>query len=280
MSLPPPSDPHTKAVDLAKLSAIGIGPVADVYMIDSDVYPEGAYLIGAANNVLFGNDLPPLMKLAKVYDFIRIEDGLLRIGAATPGGKIVSFCKKHDIAHFEFLSHLPGTLGGMLKMNAGLKEYEIFNHLVALRTKARWLAKEEIPHGYRTTGIKDVVFEAAFAVDKGFEPAKVAMFKKMRANQPSDPSAGSAFKNPPGDYAGRLIEAVGLKGYRRGDMAFSDKHANFLVNLGKGTFEDAIYLLEEAHKRVFDTFGIVLEREVIVIERRFLGSAAGKAERG
>jgi len=259
-----------KSVDLARLSSIGIGPVANVYMIDSDDYPGDAYLIGGANNVLFGTELPPLMKLAKTFDFIRIEAGLLHIGAATPGGRIVSFCKKHDIAHFEFLAHLPGTLGGMLKMNAGLKEYEIFNHLIALRTKSGWHAKAEIPHGYRTTGIKEVLFEATFATESGFDASKITLFKAMRANQPSDPSAGSAFKNPPGDYAGRLIEAVGLKGYRLGGMAFSEKHANFLVNLGKGTFEEAAALLELAQRRVQEATGILLEREVIIIDRRWL----------
>ncbi len=259
-----------KTIDLSKLSSIGIGPVAEVYMIDSDDYPDDAYLIGAANNILFGTELPPLMKLSKTFDFIRIEGRILHIGAATPGGKIVSFCKKHDIAHFEFLSHLPGTLGGMLKMNAGLKEYEIFNRLVALHTRSGWHTKAEIPHGYRTTGINEVVFEATFEIEKGFDPSKISLFKQMRANQPSDPSAGSAFKNPPGDYAGRLIEAVGLKGYRLGDMAFSDKHANFLVNLGKGTFEDAAALLELAQRRVKEASGIELEREVIVLDRRRL----------
>lgn len=277
MKTPPQADTPYQSIDLARLSSIGIGPVAEVYMIDHDEYPEDAYLIGAANNVLFGDDLPPLMKLSKAYDFIRIEKGRLHIGAATPGGRIVSFCKKHDIAHFEFLSHLPGTLGGMLKMNAGLKEYEIFNRLVALRTKTGWLEKEAIPHGYRTTGIRDVVFEAVFAVEKGFDPTKVEMFKQMRANQPKDPSAGSAFKNPPGDYAGRLIEAVGLKGYRLGGMAFSERHANFLVNLGNGTFEEAAALLEAARQRVYEKFGIALEREIIVIDRRYLGES-GKVE--
>ena len=266
----PAADTRYKSIDLAGLSSIGIGPVAPVYMVENDEYPEDAYLIGAANNVLFGNDLPPLMKLSKAYDFIHIENELLRIGAATPGGRIVSFCKKHDIAHFEFLSHLPGTLGGILKMNAGLKEYEIFNQLVALRTKSGWLKKEEVPHGYRTTGIRDVVFEAVFVLEKGFDPSKVEMFKQMRANQPNDPSAGSAFKNPPGDYAGRLIEAVGLKGRRLGGMAFSDKHANFLVNLGGGTFGEAAALLATAQERVYERFGIALEREIIVIDRRFL----------
>jgi UDP-N-acetylmuramate dehydrogenase len=264
----PSPESRYKSIDLARLSSIGIGPVTDVYMIDSNDYPSDAYLIGAANNVLFGTELPPLMKLSKTFDFIRIEEGRLHIGAATPGGKIVSFCKKHDIGGFEFLSHLPGTLGGMLKMNAGLKEYEIFNSLVALRTKSGWLQKAQIPHGYRTTGIDEVVFEATFTLQKGFDAAKIDLFKQMRANQPPDPSAGSAFKNPPGDYAGRLIESVGLKGYRVGEMAFSDMHANFLINLGKGNYEEAIALLRLAEKRVLEQHGIALEREIIVIDRR------------
>ena len=266
----PNSKPVCKSIDLSKLSSIGIGPEAQVAMIDSETYPDDAYLIGAANNILFGTELPALMKLSKTFNFVHIEDGLLHIGAATPGGKIVSFCKKHDIAGFEFLSHLPGTLGGMLKMNAGLKAYEIFNHLVALRTRHGWQIKESIPHGYRTTAINEVVFEASFVIEKGFDAAKIAAFKKMRANQPADPSAGSAFKNPPGDYAGRLIESVGLKGYRIGDMAFSDLHANFLVNLGRGTFDDAMALLTLAQTRVFDKYDIRLEREIIVVDRRYL----------
>lgn len=256
-----------KTIDLAKLSSIGIGPLAEVYMIESDEYPTEAHLIGSANNIIFGNTLPPLMKLSKHYDFISLEKGVLRIGAATPGGKIVSFCKKHNIGGFEFLAHLPGTLGGMLKMNAGLKTFEIFNALLQLRTRSGWHDKAQISHGYRTTGIKEVVFEAKFRAEPGFDASRIAMFAAMRANQPGDPSAGSAFKNPPGDYAGRLIEAVGLKGYRLGDMAWSDQHANFLVNLENGTFEDASRLLELAQERVKAQFGITLQKEVIVLGR-------------
>ena len=89
--------------------------------------------------------------------------------------------------------------------------------------------------------------------------------RKLRDNQPKDPSAGSAFKNPPGDYAGRLIEAVGLKGVRRGDMAFSNIHANFLVNLGKGRFDDAIYLINLAKERVYKEFNIVLKEEIKIV---------------
>ncbi len=257
-------------IDFSKFSSIHVGPVADVYMIDSYDYPEDAYLIGLANNLLVGPQHPPLMKLSKTFDFIRMEGKQLVVGAATPGGKIVSFCKKHDIANFEFMAHLPGTLGGMLQMNAGLKENEVFNNLISIKTKKGLFKKEQIGHGYRTTDIEDIVFEAAFEIQNGFDASKIDMFKQLRANQPSDPSAGSCFKNPPGDYAGRLIEAVGLKGHRIGDMQFSSVHANFLVNLGSGTFDEAMELVLLAEERVREATGISLEREIIVVDERYL----------
>lgn len=256
---------NLKTIDFSKFSSIRIGPVVDVAVIENDVVPENHLIIGSANNVLVSPTPPPLMILSKQYDFIRIEDNRLIVGAATPGGRVVSFCKKHNIAHFEYLSKLPGTVGGMLKMNAGLKEYEIFNHLIAIRTQSGWIPKEEIEYGYRKTSINEVIFEAVFALEEGFSFERLEMFAKMRSNQPSEPSAGSCFKNPPGDYAGRLIEAVGLKGLRHGMMAFSEVHANFLVNYGGGTFEDAIALIQKAQTLVKAEFGIDLQCEVVII---------------
>lgn len=255
----------TKTVDFSRFSSIRIGPVVEVALIENDVIPDHHTIIGSANNVLVSPAPPPLMMLSKEYDFIRLESDGLHIGAATPGGRVVSFCKKNDIAHFEYLSKLPGTLGGMLKMNAGLKEYEIFNHLIAIRTQSGWKRKEDIEYGYRKTSIDEVVFEALFEAAKGYSLERYEMFNQMRSNQPSDPSAGSCFKNPPGDYAGRLIEAVGLKGLKHGAMAFSEVHANFLVNLGGGTYKDALFLIDEAKKRVKETFEIDLQCEVILI---------------
>ena len=263
-----------KSIDFAKFSSMRVGPFADVYMIDSFDYPGDAYLIGAANNLLVGPQHPPLMKLSKTFDYIKIEGNKLYIGAATPGGKIVSFCKRHNIANFEFVAHLPGTLGGMLQMNAGLKEYEIFNHLHSVRFKDGYRLREEIEYGYRKTSIDEVAFEGVFEIEEGFDPSKIEMFKQMRSNQPHDPSAGSFFKNPVGDAAGRLIEAAGLKGHRIGNMAFSNIHANFLVNLGKGSFEDAVALMQLAQAKVYEEFGIWLENEVAVIDTRFMGKNA------
>ncbi|MEA2110449.1 MAG: UDP-N-acetylmuramate dehydrogenase, partial [Campylobacterota bacterium] len=242
---------YYKTIDFSKFSSIKIGPVVDVYMIEECQYPKGAYLLGGANNVLIPPAPPPLMMLSKKYDYIKIEDDLLVIGAATPGGKVVSFCKKHNIANFEFMAHLPGTIGGMVKMNAGLKEWEIFNNLHSITVDCERVSKEEIDYGYRYCNISGVVFEARFHISRGFKSTQLELFKKMRSNQSSEFSAGSCFKNPKDDYAGRLIEVVGLKEKRLGDMAFSDKHANFLVNFADGSYRDAVTLIEEAERLVF-----------------------------
>ncbi len=261
-----------KRIDFSKFSSIKIGGEIDVCIFDTcdTMNMKEAYIIGSCNNILIGDNPPPLMKLSKKYDYIKIEDDLLKIGGATPSGKIASFCKKHDIADFEFVSHLPGTLGGMVYMNAGLKEYEIFNHLTSIMTCRGNFAKDEINYGYRHTDINTPILEASFRLTKGFDETKVQMFKKMRSNQPSTPSAGSCFKNPEGDYAGRLIEAVGLKGLRVGDMEFSSEHANFLVNHGNGTFKDAIHLIKEAVKKVKKEFGITLELEIAVLDEDYI----------
>ena len=104
-----------------------------------------------------------------------------------------------------------------------------------------------------------------FNKNKGFSQERQNEFTKMRDNQPQIASAGSCFKNPKGDFAGRLIEAVGLKGKKIGDMEFSSTHANFLVNHGNGTFEDAIALINLAKQKVKEKFDIELETEIIVL---------------
>ena len=256
----------TKQIDFSKYSSIRVGGVFDVKVIeDCSKFDKHFYIIGSCNNILIGNNPPPLMTLGKKYDYIKIENNMLKIGGATPSGKIASFCKKHNIGGFEFISHLPGKLGGLVKMNAGLKEFEIFNELVSVFTCHGNFLKQDIEYGYRYTNISSIILEASFNFDKGFDKNRVEMFKKMRANQPNISSAGSCFKNPKGDYAGRLIEEVGLKGFMVGDMEFSKQHANFLVNHGNGTFEDAMFLIEEAQKRVYKQFKINLECEIVIL---------------
>ncbi len=255
-----------RKVDFSKFSSIKIGPEIEVRLID-EIEPkrEGEFIIGGANNLLISDNPQPLAMLSKKFDYIKIENNELIIGASTKSGRIFSFVKKSDIKNFEYLGKLPGTLGGLVYMNAGMKNDEIFNNLIKIKTSKGYLYKEDIEYGYRYTKIDDIIYEAVFSIEYGFDSEKVELFTKMRSNQPKKPSPGSAFKNPPNDYAGRLIEAVGLKGYQIGDASFSQVHANFLVNLGNATFEDANTLLQQAQKKVFENFGIPLELEVKIV---------------
>ena len=257
----------TKTIHFSTYSSIKIGPAIDVLMIDTIMpLPQGYRLIGGANNLLVSPTPPPLAMLDKTFDFIRIEeDGLLHIGGSTPSGKILSFAKKNDLAHFELTQKLPGTLGGMVAMNAGLKEWEIFNHLHSIRTEKGWILKENIPHGYRFAQIDGIIYEASFVIEKGFDLSLLEMFKKMRDNQPKEPSAGSCFKNPSGYFAGKLIDDVGFKGKRIGNMMFSNVHANFLVNCGGGTYAEAMELIKTVKKEVFERFNVNLEEEIIIL---------------
>lgn len=264
-----------KRINFAKYSSIKIGQEIDVKVLEEPAdYDKKYYLLGACNNTLVGTQPPPLMVLSKKYNFIKIENNTLIIGAATPSGKIASFCKKNNIANLELVSHLPGTLGGLVYMNAGLKEYEIFNYLISIKTCDGRLNKDSINYSYRYTDISSPILEVSFELTFGFDKNKVEMFKKMRSNQPSIPSAGSCFKNPKDDYAGRLIEAVGLKGKKVGGMEFSTVHANFLVNNGEGNFEDAISLIKEAQEKIYANFFIWLECEIIILDTRYMSDTS------
>lgn len=255
-----------KTIDFSKYSSIKVGQATEVMMIEEgDKIPTDRYLIGGANNLLVSPTPPPLMMLSKDFATIIQEDHMLTIGAAMPTGRIVSYAKKHDISGFEFCSKLPGTLGGMLAMNAGVKEYEIFNILHSVKIDGHWIATHDIEHGYRFAHLNGVVTHAKFKINKGFDTLLLEQLLNLRSNQPHTPSAGSAFKNPQNDHAGRLIEEVGLKGVKKGNMQWSDVHANFLVNLGGGTFEEAKFLIDLAKEKVLATFGISLQEEIKVL---------------
>lgn len=255
-----------KTIDFSRYSSIKVGQSTEVLMIEKgDEIPSDRMIIGGANNLLVSPTPPPLMMLSKDFDETLIDKDQLIIGCATPTGKILSFAKKNDIAGFEFVSKLPGTLGGMVAMNAGVKSYEIFNILEAIEINGEWIPKEQIEHGYRFAKLSGVATRVRFSIQKGFDKGLLEELINLRSNQPKTPSAGSAFKNPKGDYAGRLIEAVGLKGVSQGGMQWSEVHANFLVNNGGGTFAEAKYLIDLAKERVFEAFGVELEEEIKVV---------------
>ncbi len=258
--------PKSRVIDFATYSSIKIGPRSEVEIIEiGDSIPQGRFLIGGANNLLVSDNPPPLMMLGKSYDFIRIEEGAIIAGCALKTGRLLSFVKKHDIAGFEFVAKLPGTLGGMLAMNAGVKSYEIFPLVESIEINGVWRDVKEIEHGYRYAKLGGVATQVKLRLERGYNDALRKELLQLRNNQPQEPSAGSAFKNPEGDYAGRLMEAAGLKGKRIGNMAWSQMHANFLVNLGGGTYQEAKALLDLAKSEVEAKFGVLLKEEIKIV---------------
>lgn len=253
-----------KTIDFSKYSSLRIGPKCEVLVINEIGEYHDYQILGLGNNVLISNEPPKFAILGSAFDYIHQAEDKLYVGCATKSGKLLSYAKKHDLANLEFLGKLPGSLGGLVKMNAGLKEWEIFNYIDSIKTDGGYIKKEDINYTYRHTDINTIVYEVVFNIEKGFSKSQAELFKKMRENQPQVPSAGSCFKNPKGDAAGRLIESVGLKGYQKGDMSFSSQHANFLVNLGSGNFEDALYLIHLAQSKVKEKFSLDLEMEIII----------------
>ncbi len=188
-------------------------------------------------------------------------------------------------AGLEWAVGVPGTVGGAVLGNAGAWGGSVAAYLrqVELLTASGEVARlgpDEMGYTYRSSRLKrasgqvvrgggEVVLRASFALRPG-DPAAlqeaVARLRRERlARQPAEASAGSVFKNPPGDYAGRLIEAAGLKGRRCGQAEISAKHANFFVNLGGARAADVMALVDLARARVKQLFGVDLELEVQLV---------------
>ena len=261
----------TKQIDFSKYTSVRIGGSFTVQILKDEAdFAEfesiaGGAIIGGGNNLLISPAPPHLAMLSEEFDRISLSGDILSIGAATKSGKIYNFAKKQGLGGFEFLRNIPGTLGGLIKMNAGLTGASISDSLLAVRLMRGWVERERISFGYRRSGIDEPILGAEFKISRGFDISLAADFAAKRANQPKGASFGSCFKNPPNDAAGRLIEAAGLKGYRVGGAKFSEHHANFIINFGGASFEDVIALINLAQSRVFEEFGIELETEVVVL---------------
>ena len=260
----------TQLIDFSKFSSVRVGGVHEVAVLESiedALKPEfaGRVMIGGANNLLVSPNPPAMMMLGSAFDYINLSDDVLGIGAATKSGKIYNFAKKHNIGGFEFLQNIPGTLGGLIKMNAGLAGISISDRITHVLLARGWVKKDEINFAYRSSGINEPVLAAKFKAGCGFDAEAAAQIAARRANQPKGASFGSCFVNPPNDYAGRLIEAAGLKGYAIGGAKFSELHANFLINFNRASFEDVMSLIRLAQNLVREKFGVELKTEVAIL---------------
>ena len=264
----------TRLVDFSKFTSVRIGGVHEIFEVNSleDLKSAeffGAVMIGGGNNLLISPHPPKMAMLGKEFDYINFnpsdEKIHLEIGAATKSAKIYNFAKQNNIANLEFLKNIPGTLGGLIKMNAGLLKFSISDNLTHVRLARGWVSKEEISFSYRHSGIDEAILGAKFELHSGFDASISDAISAKRANQPKGASFGSCFVNPYGHFAGAMIEAVGLKGYAIGGAKFSEEHANFLINFNHASFEDATSLINLAKARVLEKFGVELKTEVCIL---------------
>ncbi|HQR47591.1 MAG TPA: UDP-N-acetylmuramate dehydrogenase, partial [Thermoanaerobaculia bacterium] len=185
--------------------------------------------------------------------------------------------ERAGLTGLEGLSGIPSSLGGAVRINAGSYGSEIFDLLVSVvlvsrAGERRDVAASEIPHGYRWTALvasDDVVASATLRLRAGAPEAIRARMAEVAAKRrealPPEPNAGSIFRNPPGDFAGRLLEACGLKGRRIGGAEVSTVHANVVVNRGGATAGDVRALMAEMQRAVRDRFGVELVPEIEVL---------------
>ena len=235
-------------------------------------------ILGAGTNVLAPDDgmrnLAIVLKDA-LEGMERIGEDSIRVMAGVTMSRAAVFAAGLNLGGLEFAHGIPGTIGGGVYMNAGAYGGEIKDVCTRVRIMdmaghARWITNEEAAFSYRHSAIEDnpwIVVAAEFRLTPTPEEEVWAKMKelvgKRRASQPLDlPSAGSAFKRPMGGYAAALIDQTGLKGFRVGGAAVSEKHAGFVVNLGGATAADVQELLKQVSDKVFARTGIRLEPEV------------------
>ena len=284
-------------VPLAPRTSVRVGGAAQLWVRPRD--PEALVAVlgvlcdagvpwfalgGGANTVVGDGGVEgAVLKLAPDFAPEQVEEGgdhaVLTLGAGAPIARFVSLAREQRGVGVAWAAGIPGTVGGMVTMNAGTKTGAAADHLEAVEVATpdglRWVPAEELRLSYRRCELPEgaVLTRARCRVRRGAEPevledarAAKADVERRRATQPlSLPNSGSVFVNPQGDFAGRLIEQAGLKGERRGGAQISDKHANFIVNLGEATAADVVELIALARAKVLAATGIELQPEVRLV---------------
>ncbi|MEN2986387.1 MAG: UDP-N-acetylmuramate dehydrogenase [Thermodesulfovibrionaceae bacterium] len=237
------------------------------------------FVIGKGSNLLVSDSgyEGVVINITKIKG-IKLDRDFIEVMAGESLTKVVILTAKKGLSGLEGLVGIPGSVGGAIKGNAGSFGYEISGSLEEIEVitedcEFRKFKGKELDFGYRKSGVKDgwIITKSKFKLNE--DPAeeilkKVKGFMKKRImTQPvKERSAGCVFKNPEGFSAGALIEQVGLKGFRVGDIMVSRLHANYFINIGDGKASDFLKLLDIVRDKVFRVFNIELEPEI-----KFLG---------
>jgi UDP-N-acetylmuramate dehydrogenase len=250
----------------------------DLVAFLNDLDPETPVMaLGLGSNLIVRDGGVPgvVVRLGKAFSRIdKVDDVTLRCGGGASGILVSSTARDAGIAGLEFLRGIPGTVGGFVRMNGGAYGREVKDILTSARlvlrdgTIAEW-PLEQLGYTYRHSDVPDgaVVVEATFRGTPGQPEAIGAEMDAIaRAREESQPlrsrTGGSTFKNPPGHKAWALVDAAGCRGLRLGDAQVSEKHCNFLLNLGSASSADIEALGEEVRRRVLAKTNITLEWEI------------------
>lgn len=235
-------------------------------------------MLGAGSNMLVPDGRTEALAVRLVGSFLDITlDGAeVRTGAAVKCARLARRLAREGLRGFGFAAGIPGTVGGAVAMNAGYGGRSMADVVVAARlfrpgAGGYDVAARELGLGYRESRVRrtaEIVLRARLALERGSpeslaEEIRAGDAHRARTQPLSAPSCGSVFRNPPGDHAGRLIEAAGLKGARVGGAEVSTVHANFIVTSSGATCADVEALIERVRETVARGAGVTLEREVL-----------------
>ena len=239
-----------------------------------------AFIAGNLSNVIvssFGYDGAVIS--TKKLNKIQVDGNKIIAGAGVRGTKLSKIALENGLSGMEFMIAFPGSIGGEVYMNAGAHGQEIasilkFAKIYSPQDGLLELSNKELEFGYRTSichkknySVLEVEFEL---LSKSRDEIQLKIdenlsFRKSKQPDLTIPNCGSTFKNPTGDSAGRLLDAVGVKGLKVGGMKVWENHANFIVNNGEATSLDALQLMFEMYKRVKEKFNIELKPEIIFL---------------
>lgn len=259
------------------------GSLSEIHAITTTAQREGIPLtvLGGGSNVLLSDAGLRGIVMHITHRFSQFEflpEGRVRAQAGTRLGTLIKKSMSMGLAGIEQLWGIPGTVGGAVVMNAGACNTEIFDTVETVTSltpngETITRSKAEIAHAYRWSDYKyngEIVLEATLKLtpaDKAHIQARFDAADERRKPQHNirQPNCGSVFRNPPGNFAGRLIQELGGKGRTRGNAQVSPDHANFIVNLGHARARDACLLIQSLQADVWERYSVQLEPEVIFL---------------
>ncbi|MFB6466547.1 UDP-N-acetylmuramate dehydrogenase [Cytobacillus sp. Hz8] len=223
-----------------------------------------------------------VIKLGAGLNQLEIKGTEVKVGGGYSLVSLATSISRQGLSGLEFAGGIPGSVGGAVYMNAGAHGSDISRILTQALIlfddgKLEWLTNEEMEFSYRTSVLQKkrpgIVVEAIFQLKKGNREIIIAEIQKnkeyRKVTQPWNyPCAGSIFRNPLPNYAGKLVEESGLKGYSIGNAQISEMHGNFIINAGHATAEDVLALIDFVKKSIDEKFGVKMETEVEIIGRK------------